>query len=268
MQLFRSIATVGLYTMGSRVLGFVRTVMMASFLGTSAAADALSIAIRLPSMLRRLFAEGAFSAAFVPLYAGLLAAKGKKQDAHNFAASVLSLLLLSLIVLTVLAEFFMPSIIKLMVFGFSGERLDLTIQLTRTTFPFIIFISLCAFYGSVLNSQNRFAAFASSPMMGNLAVIIVALISIRYVSVAHAFALSIFACGLVQFLWVYVPARRQGIRFKLTLPKMTPEIYRFGRRFAPAAAGSGVVQINIFVGAMIASLLPIGGYLLFPMQIG
>uniref|UniRef100_A0A2B4R4Y0 tryptophan--tRNA ligase n=1 Tax=Stylophora pistillata TaxID=50429 RepID=A0A2B4R4Y0_STYPI len=96
-------------------------------------------------------------------------------------------------------------------------------------------------------------------MMGNISVIIVALTSIQYVDVEYAFVLSIFTCGLVQFLWVYVPARRQGIKFKLSLPKMTPEVRRFGRRFAPAAAGSGVVQINIFVGAMIASLLPVGG---------
>ena len=259
MQLFRSIVIVGFYTMGSRIFGFIRAIMMASFLGTSAAADALAVAIRLPSMLRRLFAEGAFSAAFVPLYTGFLSEKGKKQDAHDFAASILSLLVFCLLIVTFLAEFFMPSILKLMVFGFSGERLELTIQLARATFPFIIFISLCAFYGGILNSLNCFTAFASSPMIGNISVIIIALIGVRYVNVEYAFALSIFFCGLIQLLWVYVPAHRKGIKFQLIFPKLNPDIRRFSYCFFPAAAGSGVVQINIFVGTMIASLLPIGG---------
>ena len=110
-----------------------------------------------------------------------------------------------------------------------------------------------------LNSLNNFSAFASSPMVGNISIIILSLIGLQYLTVECSFAFALFACGLVQFLWVYFPARSQGIKFKLHFPKLSAEIKQFAQRFIPAAAGSGVVQINIFIGAMIASMLPVGG---------
>lgn len=258
MHLFKSIASISACTMGSRILGFIRTIIMASFLGTSIAADALSIAVKLPSMMRRLFAEGAFNAAFIPIYVGLLSNNDNK-NAHKFANNTFNFLLIALTLITLIVEIFMPEILKLMVFGFSEKRLEITIELARITFPFIFFISVSAFYGGILNSMNQFLAFASSPVIGNLSLIIVTLIGMKYTKTEYAFAIAIFICGLIQLCWVYIPIKRQKIKFKIFLPKINSRIKQFSSRFIPAAAGSGVVQINIFIGTMIASLLPIGG---------
>jgi len=257
MKIFKSIMTVGMYTMGSRILGFIRTIIMASFLGSNASADALSIAIRLPSMLRRLFAEGAFNASFIPIYTSMIAIK-KDIEAKTFALNILNILVFFLIFLTIVAEIFMPYIVKTMVPGFTGERLLLTVQLTRTTFPFIIFISLCAFYGGILNSLDNFYSFASSPIIGNISIIVIALISLQYVNIAHAFAISILSCGIIQFIWVYIPSRNKGIDFQIKIPTINSKVKNFIYNFIPAATSSGIIQINIFIGSMISSLLPIG----------
>jgi putative peptidoglycan lipid II flippase len=261
MKLLRSIVTVGIYTMGSRIVGFLRTTLMANFLGAGPMADAAAIAVKIPSLLRRVFAEGAMNAAFVPTFSALLATKGK-DEARTYAEEILSILVLILSVIVILAELFMPSFLNLFLPGFrvTPERLEYTILFTRLTFPFILLISLTALYGGVLNSLEKFAAVAASPMMGNIAILIVAFILLPVASTAgHAFSYGILACGIVQWFWVLVPTHKEGMILRLRRPKLTPGVKRFFLLVGPAAAGSGVVQINIFLDMFIASYLPTGG---------
>lgn len=261
MKLFRSIATVGGFTMGSRLLGFIRTVLTASYLGATGISDALEIAIKFPSFLRRLFAEGAFNASFVPLFAGCLASE-RKDSARSVAEEILSIFVCVLLVIVILVEVFMTYIIPIVVPGFAQtpQRLFYAVEFTRITFPFIFFISLTALYSGILNSFDRFAAVASSPMIGNF-FIIVTVLSLATVlpTPGHAFSLGVLICGVVQFVWVWVPAMKLGMGLRLIRPRITPQVKKFLIKLGPAAASSGVVQLNILIGMVIASFLPAGG---------
>lgn len=261
MKLIRSIATVGVYTLGSRIFGFIRTTLMASFLGAGAIADAAALALKFPSLFRRIFAEGAMNAAFVPTFSKYLTADGP-ESARSYAEEILSLLILSLALLVLGCELFMDKLVPLFLPGFTKdpERLYYVIDFTRITFPFILLISLTALYSGVLNSLEKFAAVASSPMMGNIAIIVVAFALLNITPTAgHAFSYGVIACGIVQWLWVLVPSHREGMILRLRRPKLSPRVKHFFVLMGPAAAGSGVVQINIFLDMLIASYLPRGG---------
>jgi len=260
MRLIRSIVTVGIYTVGSRIVGFLRTTLMASLLGAGPMADALVIAIKIPNVPRRMFAEGAFNAAFVPIFAGILAKEGSDR-ARSYAEEIFSILVILLVVLTLLAELFMPQLIRLIVPGFekTPQRLMYTIEYTRITFPFILFISICALFSGILNSMEKFAAAAASPMFGNIAILATVYTVLPFTSNAgQAFSYGITVCGIVQALWVLWPAWQRGMRLHLKVPHYGPEIKKFFKLLGPAALGSGVVQINIFLDMLIASLLPTG----------
>ena len=260
MNLVRSITTVGGYTIGSRVVGFLREVLTASFLGAGPAADALVIAIKVPSFFRRLFAEGAFNASFVPLFAGLLATKGK-DEARSFAEQILTLWVGVLFLLMLLVELFLPSFMTLVVPGFkeTPDRLYYAIEFSRITFPFILFISLTALYSGILNSMDKFAIVASSPMVGNIAIVVVVLSFYnQFFSPGHAFSWGIMVCGIIQWLWVWIPALKVGMGLRFVWPRFNGNVKKFFKVLAPAAFGSGVVQINLFIGAYIASWLPVG----------
>lgn len=260
MNLARSIATVGGYTIGSRLFGFVREILTASFLGAGEAADALVVAIKLPSFFRRLFAEGAFNASFVPLFAGILATKGK-EEARSFAEQILTLWVGALFLLILCVEFFLPTLMPLLVPGFKDtpDRLYYAIEFSRITFPFIFFISLTALYGGMLNSIDKFAVVASSPMIGNVAILgIVMAFYNRCSSPGYSFAWGVMICGIIQWLWVWVPSLKQGVGLRFVWPHFDNNVKTFFKVLAPAAFGSGIVQINLFIGAFIASWLPTG----------
>jgi putative peptidoglycan lipid II flippase len=256
MKLLRSLSAVGGFT-----FGFIRDVITASLLGTGAAMDALVIAMKLPSLLRRLLAEGAFNAAFVPMYAGLLAKEGK-QSANSFAEEVLSVFVVCLMVIVVVVELLMSWLIPAFVPGFAAtpERLELAIAYSRITFPFILFISLTALYSGILNSFDRFAAAAASPMAGNIFVIGFVMGMSVYVSDSGILiAGAIAGCGVVQLLWVLVPAYKNGTALSLKVPRLTPRVKQLLKRMAPVALGSGVHQFNVLIGTLIASILPVSG---------
>ncbi len=261
MKLLRSLTAVSGFTLGSRIFGFFRDVLTASLLGTGAAADAFVVALKLPSLLRRLLAEGAFNAAFVPMYAGLLTKEGK-DSANSFAQEVLSVFVVCLMVIVVVAELFMSWLVPVFVPGFAvtPERMELAIAYSRITFPFILFISLTALYSGILNSFERFAAAASSPMAGNIFVIgFVMAMSVVITDSGVLLAGAITGCGVVQLLWVLIPAYRSGSGLKLLVPKLTPRVRKLLKRMAPVALGSGVHQFNVVIGTLIASILPVGG---------
>ncbi len=258
MRLIRSAVSVGSFTAVSRLLGFVREWLQAHYIGPSITNDAVNYAISFPSFFRRIFAEGALNASFVPIFSSTLAGEGA-EEARRFAESVLSLLagFLSLLVLLVVlnAEIIMPWFLP----GFKDqpERLALTISFTRITFPFLLFISLTAFFSGMLNSVEKFVAAASSPAIGNIVIIAALLVSADFgAQPASALAIGVLGCGIAQFLWVFVPSQTGGIRVRLRFPTFSPKVTTFFRRLMPAALGASVVQVNLIIDMMLSSYLP------------
>ena len=260
MAFFRSIATIGAFTMASRVLGFARDMAIAAFLGAGPVADAFFVAFKLPNFFRRLFAEGAFNAAFVPMFAGLIATHGRAA-ARAFAEDALAVLLGVLLAFTVAAELAMPWVMLFLAPGFADEpeKFQLVVDFTRTTFPYLLFISLVSLQGGVLNSLDRFAAVAATPILLNLCMIAGLLTLVRLLPTAgHALSWSVAAAGVAQFLWLAFACRRAGIALSLPRPRLSPQIVRLLRVMLPAALGSGVVQVNLMIDVVLASLLPTG----------
>jgi putative peptidoglycan lipid II flippase len=257
MALLRSAATVGSYTMASRVLGFIRDILTAAFLGAGPVADAFFVAQRLPNLFRSLFAEGAFSAAFVPLFAGTIAHDGKAV-AKRFAEDSLSVLLTALFIFVLLGEIFTPSLLDILAPGFRAEpdKFALTVGLTRIAFPYLLFISLTALQGGILNSVERFAATAATPMLLNI-FLIGALVLVRPIS-GEALAWALSLSGFAQFLWLMVSCHRAGLGLSLPRPRLTPEVKRMLKLMLPGVFGAGVTQLNLVVSTAVASLLPTG----------
>src|SRR5579875_1925115 len=267
MALLRSAATVGGYTMASRVLGFIRDILTAAFLGAGPVADAFFVAQRLPNLFRSLFAEGAFSAAFVPLFAGTIAQDGKSV-AKRFAEDSLSVLLTVLFLFVVLGEIFTPNLLDILAPGFrsQGDKFALTVGLTRITFPYLLFISLTALQGGILNSVERFAATAATPMLLNI-FLIGALVLVRPIS-GQALAWALSASGFAQFLWLMFSCHQAGLGLSLPRPRLTPEVKRMLKLMLPGVFGAGVTQLNLVVSTAVASLLPTGPFPIFTMRTG
>jgi len=260
MSLARPIATVGFYTMASRVLGFVRDMLVAAYLGAGPVADAFFVAFKFPNFFRRLFAEGAFAAAFVPMFAGSLAVRGQAA-ARGFAESTLAALLVVLFALTLVAEFAMPGIVALIAPGFAGDpvRTPLAIEFTRITFPYLLFISLVSLQGGVLNSIDRFAAVAATPILLNLCMIAGLLGLVNSLPTpGHALSWGVLGAGLAQFLFLAWACRRAGLPLRLPRPRLSDELKTLLKRMLPVALGSGAAQINLVVDIIMASLLPAG----------
>ncbi|MEQ1789739.1 MAG: murein biosynthesis integral membrane protein MurJ [Rickettsiales bacterium] len=255
MSLIKSTATIGFYTLLSRVLGFLRDVTIASSLGASFLSDAFFVAFKLPNFLRRLFAEGAFNSAFVPLFAGMLAVDGKEK-ARDFAGEAMSFLLLILLIVTVLFILAMPYLMYILAPGFSDDpdKFALTVTLTRITMPYIILISMVSLLGGVLNSGDKFAAVAATPVIMNLCLIIIPyFIGGLTPTGAHALAIAVTISGVAQWLWLVRFCIRQNMLPKLVRPRLTPEVKKLLVLIAPAALGAGVAQINLFIDMIIAS---------------
>ena len=177
MNIVKSTGTFGFFTIISRLLGYLRDILIAIFLGTGLLADAFFVAFRIPNTFRRLFAEGTFNAAFVPSYSSEII-KGKKQS-NKFANDIFNLLFLGLLFLTVVIEIFMPAFVSIIAPGFVGyfEKMELAIIFIRITFPFLFFICLASFFSAILNSHNKFAAAAAAPIILNIVLIIVLIFS-------------------------------------------------------------------------------------------
>jgi putative peptidoglycan lipid II flippase len=260
MTLLRSIATVGGYTLISRFLGFARDILIAAILGAGPVADAFFVAFKLPNFFRRLFAEGAFNAAFVPLFSGRLASDGLLA-AQTFAASVLSVMVAFLYVFVTLLQIAMPLLMYGFAPGFTDDpdKFQLTVELTRITFPYLLFISLVSLLGGILNSLGRFAAAAATPIILNI-VLIGALIGAtpHLPTAGHALAWGVAFAGVAQFVWLVIACHRAGMPLPLHRPRLSPGVRRVLRLMLPGAVGAGVVQINLLIDIVIASLLPTG----------
>ena len=260
MSLTRAIATVGGFTLISRVTGFVRDILIAALLGAGPVADAFFVAFKLPNFFRRLTGEGALTVAFVPMFAGSLEADGRKA-AVDFAAEVQAVLLAVLLAFLLAIEVAMPWAMLVLAPGFADEpeRFVLAVELTRITFPYLPLISLVALWGGILNSLDRFWAMAAAPILLNLVLIAALVLAAgRAETPGHALAWGVALAGVVQALFLAEACRREGVLPRLRRPRLTPEVRRLLKLMLPAALGAGVVQVNLLVDVVLASLLPAG----------
>ncbi len=259
MSLYRNFLSVGGLTLVSRIAGFVRDALMAAVLGTGPAADAFFAAFRFPNLFRRLFAEGAFNTAFVPMFAGALERTGP-DAALDLASRIIAWLLAALVVITILAEIFMPQLMLAFVPGFidDKEKFDLTVLLTRIMFPYLACMSLMAAYGAILNSLGRFFAAAFAPVILNIVNIAAMIPLITFwvqdpAGSAVWVAVATMAGGLAQLWLVWSAISRADFVPEFRLPRLDPEVRRFWVLAIPAILTGGITQINIFVGTIIAS---------------
>ena len=255
MALLRSFATVSGWTAASRVLGFVRDILIAQVVGAAPVADAFFVAFRIPNMFRRIFGEGAFNAAFVPLFSRRLEEEGQAA-ARGFAEETLAVFVAVLFALTVVAMIAMPWLMLVMAPGFLDDpgKFDLTVELSVIAFPYLLFMALMAFYGGVLNSMRRFMAAAAAPILLNVFFIVALLAIIPFTDwTGQTMAWTVAAAGVAQFLVVAVALDRAGIGLRLRLPRITPGVKRLIVLMIPGVLSAAVLQINLVVGTIIAS---------------
>jgi putative peptidoglycan lipid II flippase len=256
MTLVRSLATVGGYTGISRILGLIRDMLFAPVLGTGPVADAFFIAFRLPNLFRRLFAEGAFNASFVPLFARQLEAGGR-EAARLFAEQSLAVLLAALLLLSAVCMAAMPWLMYVLAPGFAAHtaKFDMAVHLSRITFPYLLFMSLVALLSGVLNSLYRFAASAAAPIILNVFFIFAVLVVFPLTGApGEVLAWTVAAAGAGQFLLLLIACRRAGMALRLPRPRLTPNVRRLLALMWPGLLSAGAMQINLMVGTIIASL--------------
>lgn len=260
MALFRSIATVGGFTLISRLTGFARDILIARYLGAGMVSDAFFVAFKFPNLFRRLFAEGAFSAAFVPLFSATLEKEGR-EEARQFAERAFALLGTVVALFTAAMMIAMPWAMYGFAPGFAGVegKHDLAVELTRLTFPYLVFMSLAALLAGVLNSLGRFAVAAATPILLNV-VLIASLLGLTAFTETpgHALAWGVSLAGVVQFLWLLLAVHRAGLFPRPRLPRLTPRLKLLLTRIVPVAFGAGLYQINLLVDTILASLVSDG----------
>ena len=256
--LINSGVTVAFYTFISRVLGLARELFIATTFGAGATADAVNVAFKLPNLFRRIFAEGALASVFVPMFNAKLL--DNKADAEHFASKVFVLLTIILSILVCLIQIMMPYIMIILAPGFhlDSTKFELTVLLCRITMPYLIFISLAALLGGVLNSIGRFAAFAFAPVILNVAVILCTICLEQYISTAEAIAYSVVIGGVLQLIFMLVCAARNKlsvcVEFKVNVHDQ--DIRTLFVLMIPAAISSGAVQLNLFISQSISSFIP------------
>jgi putative peptidoglycan lipid II flippase len=244
----------------SRILGLVRDMVVAGYFGADLVADAFFVAFRIPNLLRRLFAEGSLTIAFIPVFTEYLA-RASREDAMRVARAVLTILSMILVIVTVLGILFSPWIVRIQAFGFGGSGLkyDLTVLLTRITFPYILLVSLVAFFSGILNSLRHFAAPAASPIFLNVGIIgATLLISPHCSQPIVGVAVGVLLGGMMQLLlqlpWLF----KKGVSLLPFWMPQHPAVRRIGLLMLPAVFGSAIYQLNQFVGTLLASFLQDG----------
>ena len=258
-SILRAASTTAMATLLSRVLGFVRDVLIAAALGAGPLADIFVVAFRLPNLFRRLFAEGAFNAAFVPIFAKRLEGEGV-DPARKMAAEIFSVLFFTLLVFTLIAELAMPYFVRALAGGFIAdpEKFRQTVSYARITFPYLICMSLMAIYAAMLNATGRFALAALAPVLLN--VVLIGALFLAYVMEAGSQRLSlefliwgVALAGALQLFVVWLGVRRAGLFLPLTRPRLSPDVKRVLVLGIPGILAAGIGQINLLVGTHIAS---------------
>ncbi len=259
-MLYRAFATVGGLTMVSRLLGFIRDILIAATLGSGVVADAFFVAFRFPNLFRRLFGEGAFNAAFVPLFAKRLEGEGQ-GEARRFAEEAMSVLFFSLLVLSTLIILAMPWLMMLLAPGFvtNPAKYDLAVLLSQIAFPYLFCMSIAALLSGVLNSLNRFWAAAAAPILLNI-VLITAICLAIWLGYTERFgagiilAVGVAIAGVAQLTMLWIAVRAADLKLKLRWPRYTAGVKRLVELGIPGVIAGGITQINLVVGTMIATL--------------
>ena len=262
MALLKSIATLSGLTLVSRLIGFVRDILIAQFLGATMFADAFFVAWRFPNLFRSLFAEGTLNVSFIPVFDKVLQEKGDKK-ARAFATEAFSILFYVLLLFTIIVELGMPYIMDILAPGFRDvpDKLFVTTQLTRITFPFLMAVSLVSLFACILNAFNKFAAAAFSPCLLNLTMIAFLVgLSSRFSNPAYALAWGVCAAGLIEFLWLSYHIYRLGFWVHLLSPfrlfgHFSSALKTLFKRMLPGVFGSGVYQINLLLDTFFATFV-------------
>ena len=253
MNLIKSTGTFSFFTIISRLLGYVRDILIALFLGAGPLADAFFVAFRIPNTFRRLFSEGTFNAAFVPSYSSLL---NNKKESQKFANNIFNLLIVGLFFLVLTIEILMPLFVFLIAPGFEGDsqKMQLAVTLTRITFPFLLFISLASFFSAILNSHNKFAIASAAPIILNIFLIGVLFFGkILGDQLVYYLSYAVTLSGILQFIFLYLFVKKYfSPKFNLHI-NIDNKVKVFFRKLLPSIFSSGVTQINILVGTIIAS---------------
>ena len=264
MSLFKSIATFGGFTLISRFTGFARDMILANFLGAGAISDAFFVAFKLPNLFRSLFAEGAFTTAFVPMLSHKLVSDGR-NDAVRFAAQAISVLTFFLTFFVILMEFCMPWVVEIMAPGFADnpEKMALSVELSRITFPFLLFISIVSFQSGILNSFGKFAGPAAAPVILNLTMIVSVFAFVPFGETpAHGISWGVTIAGLIEILWLSIFLKRINVhikpQFNIRALLRDSQIRTLFKRIAPGVLGAGIYQINMVVDTIIVSLVGTG----------
>ena len=259
MSLVRKFATVGGATLGSRIFGFVRETLMAAALGTGPMADVFYAAFRFPNLFRRLFAEGAFNAAFIPLFSKEIEANGV-EGAKRFSEEVFGVLFSALLIITIAMQLAMPWLVDWIIapgFADDPEKSSMTVRLATVMFPYLMCMSLTAMMGGMLNSLHRFFAAAIAPVFLN--VVMIAALAYAWwsgadpLTTAWYLSWSVLVAGVLQLAVVYIGVRNAGINIGFRRPRMTPNVKRLLVLAVPAAITGGITQINQIIGQAIAS---------------
>ena len=268
MSLIKSITTVGGFTLVSRLVGFVRDILIARFLGASMMADAFFVALRFPNLFRSLFAEGTLNVAFVPILSGIMHSQGEKK-ARVFARNVFSFLFYVLLIFTVLVEIFMPDFMFVLAPGFDEieGKLALTTHLSRITFPFLIFVSLVSLLAGMLNAKEKFWAAAFTPTILNLTMI-ASLFAIRPFlntpyAPAYALSIGVLLAGVIEFIFLFWHLKKADFLIGLVSPikalfHLSKEVKTLLKKMAPGVLGAGVYQINLFFDTFLVSFVGAG----------
>lgn len=264
MSLFKSVATFGGFTLVSRLTGFIRDMVLANFLGAGLIADAFFVAFKLPNLFRSLFAEGAFTSAFVPMLSHKMVSDGEEK-AITFASQAISVLTFFLLIFVIVMEIFMPELVELLAPGFINDpgKIELATALSRITFPFLLFISIVSFQSGILNSLGKFAAPAAAPVILNVMMIIAVFIFVPLGETpAHGISISVTVAGILEVFWLGWFLKRAGVivrpQFNVLRLIKLPEIKTLFKRIAPGVLGAGVYQINMMVDTIIVSLVGTG----------
>ena len=264
MSLLKSITTFGGWTLISRITGFFRDVVLANYLGAGMVSDAFFVSFKLPNLFRSLFAEGAFSAAFVPIFSQKLVSDGKQQ-AIKFAAQAITVLAVLVGLFVLIMEIIMPAVVMVLAPGFANDagKIELAVFLSRITFPFLLLVSIVSFQSGILNSLGKFAAPAAAPVILNLTMIASVFVLMPFLATpAYRIALGIPTAGVLEVLWLRYFLKRQDVfivpqRDIVNLIKSN-EIKTLFKRIAPGVFGAGIYQINMMVDTILVSLVGTG----------
>lgn len=259
MSIIKNAAVVSITTLISRIFGYIRDIIIASYLGTGPLNDAFIAAFKFANLFRNIFGEGALTATFVPIFTYKLSQEGTKK-ALEMAALVQSILAITLTLFCSIIIYSMPYVLKITTPGFAnkGYYFEVAVTLSRITFPYLFFISLAAFYGGILNSIGKFMPFAATAIIFNISMILFALHINDERTKAHVIAYGVLAAGILEFLWMVFFLKINKMSVPIRLPTINPDIKTILNRMGAGVFGSGIVQINTWIDMVIVSFVPGG----------